>query len=189
LSFAENPQYELKLSLANGSIRIYTPVNSSDYHTSRYVECLNQQIYSSSGTTKETLEEVMNEILRRCNKQFEDTFRTDIAALANSILYRLKYPVDQHCSIRMGCILSLLEYDIIENEEVRTISENPYKYELFWQQKKEQIAHDIPDAYAFFLTLGVANTEAYRPISDILSDSDYFSKREAEIRSLLPQNT
>lgn len=183
----DNPALQLAFEADN--VRIYTPMNIAEgYHTSRYVEALNQQIYSNAGATKETLRMVLEDMILRCNKQADtDTLKTDIAALANSVLYRLKYPVDQHCAIRMGAILSFMEYDIIENEQPKTISEDVDKCQIFWTQKKEQLAMNNPDAYAFFLDWGVSNTATYKEAFDSLNDSDYFLKREQEIASLMPQ--
>lgn len=165
--------------------KIYTPINTADgYHTSRYVEAINQQIYSNAGATKETIQTIANEIILRANKQLDiETFRTDVALLAQNLLYRTSYPVDQHCAIRLGCILTFMEYE----HEGKMITENPDKVEIFWQQKKETLAMNNPNAYAFFLQLGIANTPTYSSQSDILTDTDYFSKRDQTLNSLNPQ--
>lgn len=172
-------------------MRFYVPVNpATGYHTSRYVEVLNQQIYANAGSTKETLQAVMEDIILRCNKQLEkETFRTDIASLANSILYRLKYPVDQHCAIRMGAILCFMEHDIIVDEKLTTYSEDPDKCEIQWLQRKERLALTDPEAYAFFLQMGVANTPQYKEAYDTLNGSDYFLTRDRTIAELMPQKT
>jgi len=189
MTFKNNPEYELKHECDGGKTRFYVPVNvATGYHTCRYVEALNQQIYAGAGATKETLQSVMDDIILRCNKQFDkDTFRTDIASLANSILYRLKYPVDQHCAIRMGAILTFIEYDVIEDEVVRTYSEDPNKCEVSWLHRKERLAMNDSDAYAFFLQWGIVNTPSYKEASDTLNDSDYFLKREETIAAMQPQ--
>ena len=183
---ANNPEYELKFTCDKA--RFYVPVNvATGYHTSRYVEVLNQQIYANAGATKETLQNVLEDMVLRCNKQQEkDTFRTDIAALANSLLYRLKYPVDQHCALRMGALLCFMEYDVIADEKLTTYTEDPDKCDIHWLQRKEQLALNNPDAYAFFLQMGISNTPAYREVFDTLNDSEYFLERERTINSLMP---
>lgn len=182
--FQNNAAYELVHQA--GKYRVYTPVNFQDgYHMSRYVEAINQQIYSNAGATRDVLESIMDEILARCNKELHpDNFRTDIAALANNIKYRLKYPVDQHCAIRMGAILSFMEY---EAQDGATISEQPDKMEFHWLQKKVQLAMDMPELYSFFLTWGISNTPRYREALDTSNEADFFLKRDETLRSLMPQ--
>lgn len=176
-------KYELKLEY--DGYRFYIPVKATDYHTHRYVEALNQQIYSNAGATPEVLIEVMNIIISKCNDEKDiKTLRTDIAALANSIVYRTKYPVDQTCALRMGAILTFMEYD----HEGKLISEDPDKPDWFWINKKVQLALNNPELYTFFLTWGVANTPKYRELLDTLNDRDYFSKRMEAIMTLLPQS-
>ncbi len=184
MTYANNPAYTL--AAEQGIYKIYVPVNPADgYHTSRYVEALNQQIYSQAGANKELLESVMDDMIARCNKATNtDTLRTDIAALANSIKYRLKYPVDQHCAIRMGAILSFLEYE----KDGEVFSEPADKCELFWINKKTELALDQPELYTFFLTWGLTNSANYNEALATLTDSEYFIKRTEAIRSLLPQD-
>lgn len=181
--YANNPSYQL--ATTEGIYNIYIPVNPADgYHTSRYVEALNQRTYSEAGATKDVLAGVMDDMIGRCNKTIDtETLRTDIAALANSIKYRLKYPVDQHCAIRMGAILSMLEYE----KDGALISEPADKCEIFWIQKKVDLAMDYPALYTFFLTWGLTNSANYNEALDTLNDSEYFSKRTEAIKSLLPQ--
>lgn len=176
-----NPQYEHQITVEGYSL--YIPANTADYHMSRYVEATNQNIYSQSGANKDVLEVVMDEIILRCNDTSNiKTLRTDIASLANNIKYRLKYPVDEHCIIRMGAILSFLEYE----EEGKLISENPDKAEIMWLNKKMDLAFKYPDLYAFFLSWGVSNTPSYREALDTLNSTDYFVKRKQAIASMMP---
>ena len=176
--FKDNPAY--KLEVETDGVRIYTPVNIADgYHTARLVEATNQQIYSGAGATRDTLAEAMDMILLRCNKEFKtDTLRTDVANIATTIKYRLQYPVDQHCSIRMGAILSFMETELS--------SEPTDKVMDFWIEKKVKLAFENPEMYSFFLSWGIINTPLYNNHLDTLNDLDYFNKRMGTIKSLLP---
>lgn len=182
--FKDNENYILQHE-APGGFRFYVPTNPAEgYHTSRWVEVLNQQIYASGGATKDVLGHTMREIVLLCNKREGlDTVKTDIAGLANSILYRLEYPVDELCGLRMGAVLTFMEY---ENGEGRTISEDPSRYDKFWVDRKLVIAKDDPDSYAFFLGLGLSNIPDYKERLLILNLTDYFQQREETISSLRP---
>ncbi len=180
--FRNNPAYQQ--AAQEGKYSLYIPENIMSYHTSRFIQAANQQIYSNAGATKEVLEQVMTEIIERCNNQKDiATMRTDIAAFANSVKYRLKYPVDELCSLRMGAILCYLEY---ENEDGTVVSEDPDKYDNFWTKKKMDLAMDSPNLYSFFLTWGISNTPQYREHSGISIDMDYFMQRRQMLESLLP---
>lgn len=181
--YAGNPKYELKAQL--GNYKVYLPTNTMEgYSTQRFVEAINQQIYSNAGANRDVLEQVMNIIVEKCNKEkVDNTLRTDISALANSILYRLKYPVDQHCAIRMGAILCFVE----EETETGVVSEPEEKIETVWLNKKVSLAFTSDEAYRFFLTLGIANTEKYKEHFDTLNDLEYFSKRMEALRMTIPE--
>lgn len=195
-----NPQYELRLE--HNGIRLFTPTNIMDgYSAQRFVEAMNQQIYANAGANKEVLQEVMNEVKRRCNDEKNKSIRTEIGALVESVLYRLQYPVDQHCAVRMGAILCFMEEDIqdkltqsTEREGSVTVATSPKyvlsepedKIDSVWLQRKETLAFSDQKFYDFFLTWGIVNTPLYREHFDILKDSDYFNKRMETIRSLTP---
>lgn len=177
--YSDNPAYQLQLT--TGNYRVYTPVNIMEgYSTQRYVEAINQQIYANSGTNKEVLEDVMNEIIKRCNDDRNKSIRTEIGALAQSILYRIEYPVDQHCAVRMGAILSFVEHDI----EGKTIAEPADKIETVWLKKKEELAFSNDEAYTFFLTWGIVNTPTYKEVFDFTNALEYFRIRTEALRSL-----
>lgn len=169
-----NPSYQLAKEF--GQYRFYTPVNIAEgYHLSRYVEALNQQIYANAGATRDVLQQTVAAILERCNDMKNPkTFRTDVAAIAQSIQYRLQYPVDQQCALRMGAILCFFE------------DENPDMYNAQLMEKKVTLALEHPELYTFFLTWGISNLPLYRERLDTLTDPDYFLKREEMIRSLKP---
>lgn len=166
----------------------YVPVNTMEgYHIRRYVELLNQESYNKIGGNKEVFDTLAKEGIERCNNMKNpQTFRTDQAALWNQIQARMKHPVDQHCAIRMGAIACFMEYT---TEDGKLVSEDPESYDVFFTQKKEQLALDYPEFYTFFLTLGIRNSPTYMEHFDTLIDPEYFIKREQVIRSLKPLQT
>src|ERR1043165_766903 len=113
MALKNNPNFELKKE--SGSVRIYVLTNTMALHTKRYAEIFYQQIYANSGANAEVLRQTYQEMLDRCNDMKNaKTFRTDMSALVQSLMYRLEYPVDQHCAIRMGCICSFMEFDTVD---------------------------------------------------------------------------
>jgi hypothetical protein len=123
------------------------------------------------------LNEIADAILQRCNLQSKlETRITDIGVLANEIKYRTKYPVDEHCAIRIGAVLSFID------------GEDPDKYDVFWTRKKEELAMNNPEAYSFFLSWGISNTEPYRKQFDTSISLDYFRNRQEALRSLSLQS-
>lgn len=202
--YSNNPAF--KLEVEHNGVRIFTPIQGTEvYSTQRYIEAMNQNIFSQSGATRDVLETVMNEILQRCNDDKNKSIRTEIGALVQSIIYRLAHPVDQHCAVRMGAILSFMEEDvqvskaiadpadesktiIVSNEPPIIISEPQEKAEYLWIDKKMQLAFSDSKMYDFFLTWGIVNTPAYNERLDILKDSEYFVKRMEAITSLNPTN-
>ncbi len=176
-----NSEYELQAE--EGPYRIYTPVNIAEgYTTERYVQAMHQEMYSNAGITADTLRVIAEDILARCNStQPTETIRTDVGTLMHNILYRLQNPVDEHCAIRTGAILSFLEY---ENSDGHTVTEDPRKYDGFWTKKKEGLAFEYPELYAFFLEMGLNNTPQYRQAFDISTNPDYFSHRSETLKTL-----
>jgi hypothetical protein len=175
---ANDPNY--KLVFQHEGFAFYQPVNTAEgYHQSRYVEACNQHIYANAGATVEVIQTICNEMITRCNKEFKtDTLRTDLALLANNLLYRTKYPVDQHCAIRLGALLCFMETD--------QATEDPNKVSLHWQQKKETLAYEIPEVYAFFLSMGIINIPKYSEVWNTLNGEAYFLDRDQQLNSLLP---
>ena len=165
-----------------GGHRFYVPTDiENGYHLSRFVQVQRQALYSSSGATPEVFKRCMDAILDLCNNNGEIKHRfTDIASIANMIKYRLDYPIDEHCSVRMGAILCFVEWDNGEG----VVSENPDTFTQFFMDRKMDLALNNPDVYAFFLTLGVSNTPTYREHLNILEDNDYFQKRNQVLKTL-----
>lgn len=180
--FANNADYQLAYTAKTlqGDVRFYIPTNpATGYHHSRYVEAVHNDIYARSGATKETIRTITEEMVHICNRELNSlTMRTDLALLANNLLYRTQHPIDQHCAIRQGVILTFMETDTAF-EDPKTISGN-------WMQRKEAMAHQDPDLYSFFLTLGYSNLESYsEPLSTLL-DEDYFLKRTQVLQTMWP---
>lgn len=173
-----------------GKYRIYAPVNLTEYHTSRYVQMQHQLIYANAGGTKETIQAIAQEIIKRCNDGKSKTVISDISVLANDLLYRTKYPVDEHAAIRLGAVLSFVEWEDTTPDTLITTthSEDPNKYDAFYTGIKEQLAMNDPEAYSFFLTWGIVNVPTYKEHFDTSIDTDYFRLRREALRSLTPQS-
>ena len=182
-TLSNNPAFKLEGTF--GKYRIYIPTDITQYHMSRYVQFQHQLIFAHAGATPEVFARIADEILNRCNLTVKLENRiTDIGVLANEIKYRLKYPVDEHCAIRVGAILSFVEYT---NEEGVYHSENPDKYDIFYTKIKEDLAKSDPAAYSFFLSWGVSNIPKYREHFATSISLDYFNKRKETLDSLTPQ--
>jgi hypothetical protein len=185
--FHENPKYREVFYSQVHDVRFYMPEDiANGYHMSRYVAAGAQNIYSSSGATKDLLGAMMDKMLELCNDEKNiKTLRTDVATLANNIKYRLSYPVDEDCALRMGAI-----YTFIEGEDADVTDD-------FWTRKKLRLAKgDVsqnikpdPELYAFFLSTGLPFTPAWKEQSVTSTDLNYFSKREEALNSLLPQSS
>lgn len=184
--FSENPQYKEVFHSTIHNLRFYMPQDvANGYHMSRYVAAGAQNIYAAGGATKELLGSLMDKMLEICNDEKSlKTLRSDIATLANNIKYRLRYPVDEDCALRMGAIYTFVE------------GENPDVTEDFWTNKKvalakgdatQGIAPD-PALYAFFLSIGIPYTPAWREQLDILTDTNYFNQRRELLNALMPQS-
>lgn len=185
--FENNPQYKEVFHSAVHNLKFYMPEDiANGYHMSRYVAAGAQNIYAASGATKDLLEGMMDKMLELCNDEKNiKTLRTDIATLANNIKYRLHYPVDEDCALRMGAIYTFIE------------GENPDATEDFWTKRKvllakgdaaQHIAPD-PELYAFFLSIGLPHTPAWSELSAISTGSDYFSQRAEMLNAMMPQPT
>lgn len=149
VTFQDNQKYKEVYHSTIHDIKLYMPEDvANGYHMSRYVAAGAQNIYAAGGATKELLTAMMDKMLELCNDEKSvKNLRTDVATLANNIKYRLKYPVDEDCALRMGAIYTFTE------------GENPDETEDFWTNKKvmwakgdatQGIAAD-PELYSFFL--------------------------------------
>lgn len=183
-SYAGNPAYREVFHSKVHDVRLYMPEDPANgYHMSRYVAAGAQNIYAAGGATKDLLGSMMDKMLELCNDEKNvKTLRTDVATLANNIKYRLRYPVDEDCALRMGAIYTLAE------------GEDAEQTEDFWTARKVawakgDAAQNIPpdpELYAFFLSIGITSTPAWKEQSDILSDSNYFRTRTDNLNALQP---
>lgn len=169
--------------------KIYAPLNTADYHISRLQEAMRQNIYATNGMSSECLNEHLDAIIELCNQTGElKTIRTDIGNLANSLKTRMKLWVDPPSGLRLGAALSFIEYYETVNGEKKVICENPDKVEWYYSKKKEDLALEYPELYAFFLTWGGGNSTRSSEYLDILNDSAYLLDRTRKLLVTLPEN-
>lgn len=193
--FANNTDYQLAYTStpdAHTTHRFYIPTNpATGYHHSRYVEAVHNDIYARSGATKEVIRTIADEMVLICNNELnKGKMRTDIALLANNLLYRTQNPIDQHCAIRQGALLCFLETTLAAtplNPQPQTVSEDPSVVKYDWQQRKEAMAFADPDLYTFFLTLGYSNLEHYSEALSTLLEEDYFNRRAQVLQTMWPE--
>jgi hypothetical protein len=183
--FANNLKYQEVFYSSVHNTRFYMPADiATGYHLSRYVAAGAQNIYAASGATKDVLDSMMNKMLELCNDEKNlKTLRTDIATLANNIKYRVRYPVDEDCALRMGAI-----YSFAEGEDPDTTEDyhTRRKVALAKGDAPQGIAAD-PALYAFFLSIGIPYTPAWSGLSSTLSDTSYFSQRAEALNAIQPQ--
>lgn len=180
--YANNPKYKLEKEV--GQYKLYLPLNITDYHKSREVEANVQNTWSNSGVTPEYLAAICDEGLKMFeNDPKNENLRANGIAILNQIKYRTKYPIDGLCSLRMGAILSFVEWE----EDGKIISE-PEIITYPWIKKKMDLAHDPNnwELYNFFFQLGLYNTEAYLSRLEDLKKPDYSEQRNEIIQSFYP---
>lgn len=152
---------------------LYAPVQTASYHMSRYVAAGEQNIYSASGATKEYLDKLTGQMLDIVNTGSKDRIISDIAVLCNNLRYRMKYPVDADCAIRMAAIYAILP------------DEPADKCELVYINRKLELAQKDPDLYSFFLSMGVASTPSWKEsLMDLEPMNEYLKNRAAVLQGL-----
>lgn len=152
------------------NIVLYAPVE--DYHISRYIAANAQNIYSSCGITRELLSSFLDEFIRQANDEKIKQLRTNIGVLANNLKYRLQYPVDEECAIRMGAI-----YTFMQGEDPNTVVNA-------FTEAKVNAARQDPALYAFFLNEGIKLTPSWTGFDSPLTDTEYLMKRQLELNRL-----
>ncbi|MDV7696289.1 hypothetical protein N6B72_05085 [Chryseobacterium soli] len=157
MQYKDNPEFTLlfeskmfdtsgnALKKGNEPLRFYAYANISNYHMSRFLAANAQNGYSAAGITPD----VMNAICDKMIQAVNDKKIADVAVLANNLKYRTKYPVDENALLRMAMI-----YSFVENE-------NPDKCESHWTDWKLKKILEEPEAYSFFLPIGLELTPAY----------------------------
>lgn len=183
--FDNDANYKLVYESKVHGKSFYVPSNLSDYHLSRQMAGNAQNIYGSGGATKDVLDFLMDKMLDMLNNPTEiSRLRTDLATICNNIKYRLRYPVDEECGLRLGAIYVFIE------------GENPNVYSLSYTKQKEMLAKgDVqaglepdPDLYTFFLTMGIGSMESWQNLSEDLKSLEYLSERNKILKSMMPPN-
>lgn len=183
-----NPLFKLEKEVTINGITysLYIPHNITDYHLSRHLEATRHAAYAGAGVTEEVLRAHCDAILELCEgaNSFKD-FRNDVVGITMALKYRTQYPVDQHAGVRMGAILSFMEYT---DKDGNVVSEEPNKTEFVWLQLKERLAFQSDDLYAFFLSWGAANVRGWSDHSDTLRDQEYFLTRRKTLMGMIPSD-
>lgn len=164
-------------------VKFYAPAEDGKYHTSRYIAAGHQNIYSASGVTKDFIDNWSEKFLDIVNSENnKDRLRTDAAVMLNNLRYRLKYPVDEDCGLRMGAIYAIAQdepFEMLENLHTDR------KVKLARGSASEKIAPD-PELYTFFLTLGIEFTASWQEYKADIIGTPYFQKRMETLNSLTP---
>lgn len=171
----DNPEYTEAYHNERTGVRLYTPAQAGSYHMSRLIAAQAQDLYASVGTSKQVLEGIVQKALDLCNEDTADgkRLRTDIGMLMNNLLYRMRYPVDEECGLRMGAILCFAE------------GEDPNRMSDAWTQKKLRMADEDPDLYTFFLSMGLRSCSSYAELLDTLTDT-MMAQRRQQIATMTP---
>lgn len=177
--YKDNPeftlQFESKMFDVSGNelkecaepLRYYSHSNISNYHMSRYLAANAQNQYSAAGITPEVMIAITDKIIQSVN----DKKLADCAVLANNLKYRSRYPVDEHASLRMAMI-----YTFVEREHAD-------KCENHWTEWKLQKILAEPEAYSFFLPIGLELTPAYKEYLQEISETS-LSQRQEILRTM-----
>lgn len=179
------PEQDYQLVFECDQINLYVPTNTTTYHTSRLVEATRMNMYAASGATEEAIQQHLDAIIELCNQKGDiKTIRTDIGSIATALKARTKYPIDTHVAIRLGAILS---FGALKKDGKEVTFEDPNKAEIFWLNKKIELAMEQPDLYTFFLSTGISSIPQYNNLLDTLNDMDYFVNRMKTLMGILPE--
>lgn len=179
----DNPQYKEIFESKIHGIKFYMPVETGSYHMSRYIAAGQQNIYSSLGATREYLDGITKKMLDLCNDENnKDRLRSDMAVLANNLRYRLQYPVDEDCGIRMGAIYAIAQD---EAADMHDNFQTQRKVDFAKGNKTHNISPD-PELYAFFLSMGLQATESWTRSEPSTIGSGYFQRRMNDLQGLMP---
>jgi hypothetical protein len=183
MTLSNNPAYQVAFESKVHNLKLYAPAGT-EYHTSRYMAAGAQDIFSASGASRDYLKRVAETVKDWCNDTTNNKaqLRTDVGTMMDNLLYRLQYPVDELCALRMGAIFCFME------------DEDPNSCQDFFTQRKVMLATGNlekglkadPELYTFFLTLGVESTPSYKDRLGISIDTDYFNQRREILQGLTP---
>ncbi|MEG0695858.1 hypothetical protein [Algoriella sp.] len=163
--------FESKVLKGNNGqpLKFYALKEITDYHLSRNIAANAQNIYSESGLTKNMLSEICNGLTNAVNKNKLD----EVAVWINNIKARMSYPVDEDAAIRMAMI-----YHFIDGE-------NPDSCENHWTEEKLKLVKQDPEAYSFFLPIGLQFTPVYQEFLTEVSTNS-LEQRRMTIQQLTP---
>jgi hypothetical protein len=151
----------------------YTAIDPNNYHLSRYVAAGVQNIYSSSGSTRDVLDALTQKMLDIINTGSTGRIISDMSVLVNNLRYRINYPIDADAAIRMGAI-----YVIHEDE-------NPDDVSPAWTDKKLKMTQDDRRLYEVFFSLGLISTESWKErLIDLERMTSYLNERRTALASL-----
>lgn len=173
--YKDNQEFEPVFTFQNekdntgNTLVMYRLKDTSKYHLSRYVSANAQNIYSESGITKNLLSEICERMTEAINKNKVD----EVAVWVNNLKARMSYPVDENAALRMAMI-----YHFVEGE-------NPNLCENHWTEWKLQRVLKEPEAYSFFLPIGLIYTPSYSEYLEEISES-YLIQRQATMSQLIP---
>lgn len=170
-NFADNPNYTL--AFEHGQHKFYTPSEVSQYHKSRELAMQNTERYAISGISKEVLAAFANKMVELCNNQLSvPTLRTDMSVIANNLLARMRSPVDDMCSIRMGALAVFMD------------GEDPDRVMHAWTERKMSLAKENPEILDFFLSLGIALIPEYETHLRTSTVGEYLESRKLMLDTL-----
>lgn len=179
MSYSNNPKYKEVFKSEVHGVSFYVPVESGDFHTSRYVAANAQNIYSGAGVTKELLTGMLAEMIKLCQEEKNpNTLRTNMGVMINNLLYRTKFPIDEDCAIRMGAIYAIMD------------GEDEMYHDLWTQKKMEMCKGSKPDSalYDFFLHTGIIYTPSWNELrTRTIVNMDYLIKRNEQLNALTIQ--
>ncbi|ROI05460.1 hypothetical protein EGI16_03475 [Chryseobacterium sp. G0240] len=161
-----------RLKEGDEPLRYYSLTNMSEYHMSRHLAASAQNMYSAAGITPTVINSICDQMIQAVN----DKKIVDVAVLANNLKYRTKYPVDEHATLRMAMI-----YSIVERED-------PDKCENHWTEWKLKRILDEPEAYSFFLPIGLELTPAYSEYLQEVSLNS-LNQRKTMLESMQPSTS
>lgn len=154
----------------NQPLKFYALKEITEYHLSRNVAANAQNIYSEAGLTKNLLKEICDNMTKAVNNNKLD----EVAVWINNIKARMSYPVDEDSALRMAMI-----YHFIDGE-------NPDTCENHWTEEKLKLVKQDPEAYSFFLPIGLVFTPSYQQFLTEISLNS-FEQRRMTLKQLTPQ--
>lgn len=175
MQYKDNPAYQVAFTAFKGQtdkeVHFYTPKDvMNGYHMSRKIAGQVQDMFGASGITRDLLSDLFEQMEQVINSDEKNAqIRTKLSNLIANGKYRMKYPVDEMCALRMAAL-----YLFIEGEDPNTVA--PYITE-----QKVKIALSDPDAYAFFLTIGTEFMPSWNELNQSLKDADYLRTRNEMI--------